>query len=51
MARLLNPAQEQKLVTFFEQLCADRANMQQLAWQMGGRCEVGGSKKLLIPRQ
>lgn len=38
MARLLNPAQEQRLVTFFEQLCADRANMARLMAQMGGRC-------------
>ncbi|WIA44049.1 hypothetical protein OEZ86_010416 [Tetradesmus obliquus] len=37
MARLLNPAQEQRLVTFFEQLCADRANMAGLMQQMGGR--------------
>jgi hypothetical protein len=34
MARLLNPDKEQKLVTFFEKLCADRANMQQLLQQM-----------------
>jgi hypothetical protein len=37
MTRLLNPTQEQRLVTYFEQLCAGRNNMQQLMRQMGGR--------------